>query len=214
MNCLRAMNVSTLAITTIAAAVAAPSDAALYNFTYSSQWVATVVDGWTTTFDVVATGQISVENGIIVGGSMSVVDNSVDNYFGQTSNGVFVGENLTGNYDLVVGNGSGQLQSFGGMGFDNAFNTALASPFTVVESSSFSNYYTAGGALFTNQNGPFGSQLFAFTSTASGEVFVKLRSSQSDASRIDNGVFTYSAVPAPGAIALLGLAGLAGRRRR
>jgi hypothetical protein len=214
MKHLRTTHLSSLALIAIATSVAAPANAALYNFTYSSQSVTTVVDGWTTTIDVAATGQISVENGVIIGGSMSVVDNSFVNYYGEISNTVFTGENLTGNYSLFAGDGSGQLQSQGGMGFDNLFNTALTSPFTVVESSSFSNYYTAGGALFTNQNGPFGSQLFAFTSTASGEIFVKLRTSQFDASRIDSGTFTYSAVPAPGAIALLGLAGLVGRRRR
>lgn len=213
MKHLRAMHLSSLALAVIASAVATPADAALYNFTYSSQSFETRGKGWTVTIDVVATGQISVENGVIVGGSMSVVDNSTEDFFGSISNTVFVGENLTGNYGLFAGDGSGQIQSFGGMGFDNAFNAALASPFTVV-TSDFQDYYTNGGALFTNPNGPAGTQLFAFNSTSTGEIFVKLRTSQFDASRISGGTFTYSAVPAPGAIALLGLAGLAGRRRR
>jgi hypothetical protein len=209
-----ATKLSSIAIATIAAAAANSANAALYNFTYSSQWVSTIVEGWTVNYNVVATGQMSIENGIIIAGSMSVVDNSFEDYYGTIGNNVFVGENLTGNYGLFAGDSSGQLQSLGGMGFDNAFNTALASPFTVVDSNTFSSYYSGGGALFTNPNGPAGSQYFAFTSLADGGVFVKVRSSAPDASRIDNGTFTYSAVPAPGAIALLGLAGLAGRRRR
>ena len=214
MKSAHAINLSSLALATIAAAATTSANAALYNFTYSSQWVNTIVEGWTVNYNLVATGQMSIENGIIIAGSMSVVDNSFEDNLGTISNAAFVGENLTGNYSLFAGDGSGQLQSQGGMGFDNVFNTALTSPFTVVDDSDFLSYYGGGGALFTNPNGPVGSQLFAFTSLANGGIFVKVRTSAPDATRIDNGTFTYSAVPAPGAIALLGLAGLAGRRRR
>jgi MYXO-CTERM domain-containing protein len=202
------------AVATAAIAVTNAANAAIYNFTFARQ--GTSVSGpFTTAYDIVATGQLTVVGGVITAGSMSVVDNSVvSSPWDAPTGNIFVGDNVGGTYTLFAGNGTGSLQSNTGMGFDNLFGASLPNPFTVVPSDSFQDYYTAGGALFANPNGTFGTKLFAFMSLPTGEILVKLRVGEGDASRFDGGTFTYSEVPAPGALAVLGVAGFVAARRR
>ncbi len=213
---------------TLSLALAASSQAALYNVSYSL--VGTRVDPYdsniVTNYDFQLTGQINVVNGVAVSGSVTVVDATTFNVYGYPGFGTH--GDMSGTYSLLAGDGSGNVQTHWSMGFDNRFNVNAANPLSVGTSSFHEavpglTRMTSGGLMFVmdGANPAFNAITIFQQSNLSSEFLdggftygLKLQGIENDAAHANGGTLTYSPVPAPGAIALLGLAGMAARRRR
>lgn len=149
---------------------------------------------------------INAPVGVESGGSISIEGGTVDPTTGPGNNGAYfqIALDMSGLSDLQVsyatrGTGSGfssQTWSWStdGVNFTN---------FSTVTGTNVTSYFLANLGVLNALDGAATAFLrvtFAGATTASGN------------NRLDN--LTLSAIPAPGAIALLGVAGLAGSRRR
>lgn len=152
--------------------------------------------------------------GDVGGGSLSVVG-SIGNQSANsvTANGGWV------QFAISTSGYSNLVMSFAGRGTSTGFGSA-SSAFNTVQTStdgvSFSNFTTYESRQTTFQTYTFN---FGAGLNNQSTVYVRLlldgATSGNGNNRIDNVQFNATAIPAPGALALVGLGGLvAGRRRR
>lgn len=193
-NVSNARNTGLLAAALCAAAVTSGASAALYNISYNYSDVGGRY--------MSLTGSIDVVNNVAVSGSLS---GSESGGFGSWLNFNGATLNLFNTYTDGQVRETYPLGGPWGATYDNVFNAAAAMP------------VTTDGLYFkstTVQDVGFGGQCyFNAILRNDGAGNYQLFINNGDPETI-GGSATFSAVPAPGAVALIGLAGAFGGRRR